>query len=534
MRLLLLCLLVGSFSTTQAQPNILLLIADDLGYSDVGCYGGEISTPNIDALAAKGVQFSRFHTSPSCAPTRAMLLSGSDNHTAGMGRQGISSNNYGYEGYLTDRIVTIPQVLKKAGYHTYIAGKWHVGYEKENWPRRKGFERSFVMLTGAGNHYDDQGLFKSYPTTPYVQDGRPARWPKGAYSTTFYTDKLIEFIHMAKDDGKPFFGMLSYTSPHWPLQVDEKYWRKYEGRYAAGYEQLRQARFDSLKSRGLIPSDMEMPEPHPDMRPWDALTEEEQLAEARKMELYAGMVDNLDSNIGRLLQYLRENGLYDNTLIIFMSDNGAAANDYYTHKNLGPFLQAHFSDKYEDMGEPHSFISYGLPWAEASSVPFKNFKTRATEGGLVAPLIISGPGVDSVGYISDAFVTVTDLAPTFYEVAGATYPTEWNGHEPTELIGESMEDLLAGIETDVHDEDYTWGMEHNQRSFIIKGEWKLVNDAWPHDPTAFELYNIIKDPAEQNDMSQKKARIFREMKESWDAYIASQKVIFGPLPGDDE
>ena len=303
-----------------------------------------------------------------------MLLSGNDNHIAGMGIQGETYSEFGYEGHLSDRIVTIPQVLRGAGYQTYMAGKWHLGLRPEDNPHRKGFDRSYVLLRGAGNHFDDQGVFEDTPVSLYTEDGKPARWPEGIYSTDFYTSKLIQYIEEDRDEGRPFFAFAAFTSPHWPLQVKKRFWKKYENRYDGGYEALRESRMESLKRAGMIPEDASMPPWHPRVEPWDSLNPEQQREEARKMELYAGMVDNLDYNIGRLLDYLKDIGEFENTLIVFMSDNGAAAEDFYHHPRYGPFIREHFNEAYERMGEPDSFISYGPQWAEAGSAPFLLFQ----------------------------------------------------------------------------------------------------------------------------------------------------------------
>ncbi|MFK5974858.1 MAG: arylsulfatase [Flavobacteriaceae bacterium] len=452
------------------RPNILLLVADDLGYADLGCYGGDIETPNIDNLAALGIRFSRFHTSPLCAPTRAMLLSGTDNHIAGMGIQSNQNTGFGYEGKLTDRIVTIPALLRANGYHTYMAGKWHLGRDSLSNPFSKGFERSFVNIRGAGNHYDDQGLFEEDPITPYFEDGKPATWNKGDYSTDFYTDKLIEYIDLNKDDKKPFFCFAAYTSPHWPLQVDEKYWKKYEGRYDDGYEKLKERRLESLKKAGMIPKDAVLPPNHEKVIPWDSLSLDEKKKESRKMELYAGMVDNLDYNIGRIIQHLKDIGQFENTLIVFMSDNGAAAEDFYYHPSLGPFIREHFNDDYETMGQPNSFISYGPQWAEAGSSPFRHYKGLTTQGGINAPMIIAGPNIERKNEIHDEFVTLMDLAPTFYEVAQATYPEKFEGNEIYPLKGNSLMPFVSGKSNQIHSSEYVFGLEHNNLAMIRKGD----------------------------------------------------------------
>lgn len=511
------------------RHNILLLVADDLGYADLGCYGGDIETPNIDNLAANGIRFSRFHTSPLCAPTRAMLLSGNDNHIAGMGNMFVFNENFGYEGRLTNRIVTIPALLRKAGYHTYMAGKWHLGKDSVSNPFNKGFDRSFVNLTGGGNHYNDQGLFAEGPVTPYTEDGKPAKWKNGNYSTDFFTDKLIEYINSNKEDKKPFFAFAAFTSPHWPLQVDEKYWKKYEGRYDVGYEKLKEIRLESLKKVGMIPEDAVLPPSHEKVKPWNSLSANEKKKESRKMELYAGMVDNLDYNIGRLIQYLKDNGLYENTLIVFMSDNGAAAEDFYYDQEYGPFLREHFKDDYENMGKPNSFVSYGPQWAEAGSSPFKYFKEFTTEGGINTPMIISGPDITKKNEISDEFVTLMDLAPTFYEVAQTTYPEKFEGNDLYPLKGNSLIPFLTGKTEQIHSSNYVFGLEHNNRAMIRKGDWKITNITSPFLEENFKLYNLSQDLAEQNDLKESEPEKYRELIEEWKKFSTDIKAQF-PLP----
>lgn len=511
------------------RPNILLLVADDLGYADPGCYGGDIETPNIDSLAASGLRFSRFHTSPLCAPTRSMLLSGNDNHIAGMGVQSLVTAEFGYEGKLSDRIVTIPQVLSESGYHTYMAGKWHLGMNQADDPHQKGFEHSFVLLHGAGNHYNDQGLFKQYPVSLYREDGRPAKWEEGRYSTDFYTDKLIEYIEQHRGDGRPFFAFAAYTSPHWPLQVDEKFSKKYRGRYEDGYEALRIKRLASLKQAGMVHIAATLPSLNPRVKPWNSLSEAEKRKEARKMELYAGMVDNLDHNIGRLIQYLKRIGEFERTVVLFMSDNGAAAEDFYYNDTYGPFIREHFNDDYENMGRPNSFISYGPQWAEAGSAPFKNFKGHVTEGGLTAPMILSGPGINRKNEIYHDLVTVMDIAPSFYQLAGVKYPEKYGSRDVYPLKGKSVIDMAAGRSESVHDKDYVFGLEHNGRAMLRKGQWKIVNEQRPFTPEGFMLYDLSQDPEENEDLKEKVPEKYRELLEEWTKFSREIKVRF-PAP----
>jgi arylsulfatase len=516
-----LCLLFSACanqSEEAIQPNILLIVADDFGYTDLSAFGGDIDTPNLDTLIKSGVTFSGFHTAPFCAVTRAMLLSGNDNHIAGMGSQDLRTGVFGYEGHLTDRIIPIPQLLREAGYSTGMAGKWHLGKRPEDNPARKGFDYSYTILDGGGNHYSDLGIFPDVPVSEYTENGESVGWPEDAYSTDFYTDRLIDYIDEAIARDQPFFSFAAYTTPHWPLQVDPDYWKKYEGRYDNGYEALRLKRFNRMKELGFLPEDEEMPDLHPRVEPWDNLSAEEQRAEARKMELYAGMVDNMDHNIGRLITHLKEIGEYENTLILFLSDNGAAAEDFYHHPYFGPFLQEHYTEEYELMGTEESFISYGPQWAEAGASPFKYFKGYTTQGGINTPLVIAGPAVSHKGEVVHAFSTVMDLAPTFYELAGIEYPVSFNGEEVYPLRGSSLVPLLHGSGQTVHPDDYVFPLEHRGFVQVRKGDWKLVNIEIPFDEANFELYDLSEDRGEQNDVKDLYPEVYRDLLEEWHAY----------------
>lgn len=506
-------------------PNILLIVADDLGYSDLGCFGGEINTPVIDGLAEQGIRFSRFYTSPICSPTRAMLLSGNDNHIAGIGVQNYRSDQFGYEGELSDRIVPIPELLRQAGYNTYISGKWHLGMGPENDPVRKGFDKSYVSILGASNHFNGNGLLMDEPNI-YTENGKPASWPDGRFSSDVYTDKLIEFLRSGEQDGKPFFAFAAYTAPHWPLQVEDRYRMKYEGRYDDGYETLRQERMDALKSAGIIPPDVRLPELHPLVTPWDSLSAEQKQTEARKMELYAGMVDNLDENVGRLISYLKESGKYENTLIIFMSDNGAGDEDYYNHEYFSDFLQERYDNSFENMGSASSFVSCGPPWAEASTAPFRYFKGYLTEGGIRAPMILTGPLVKRHGIIHDGLVTVMDLAPTFYQAAGADYP-ETDRIYP--LTGKSLLPYASAATNQIHAPDYRFALEHNGRTMLQQADWKLMQNDYPLTLEKFELYNLQDDLGEQENLENSEPARYDQLLQAWDHFY---RVIHGMLPPD--
>jgi arylsulfatase len=496
------------------RPNILLIVADDLAYADLGIHGSDIYTPSIDGLAAKGILFTQFHTAPLCAPTRAMLLSGNNNHVAGMARQHRSDlaghSVPGYEASLSDRIAPLPRLLRDAGYHTYTVGKWHLGLTAETSPHAAGFNRSFSLLDGAGTHFDDTGYSEGGST--YWEDEEFAEYSVGRYSTDVYTDRLIEFIDSDKDDGRPFFAFAAYTSPHWPLQVPDDYLDLYAGQYDDGYDVLRERNFAALKAAGIIPPESRLPPRNNAIPLWEELNADDKRRESRKMELYASMVDNLDDHIGRLLGYLKKVGLYENTLIVFMSDNGAAAEDFY---NEGPYtehIRAHFDNSYETMGTARSFVSYDDPWAEAGSAPFARRKGYTREGGIVAPMIMAGPGVARVGTIDSTYVTVMDMAPTFLEIAGAQYPDD-DSVRP--MLGESMSGFIAGEAETVHQSDYVTTLYHGGRAYLRQGNWKIANLEPPFAEDDFELFDLSIDPGETNDLAESHPDKYKEMLELW-------------------
>lgn len=498
----------------DTRPNFLLIVADDLGYADLGVYGSSIRTPNIDALADQGMRFTSFHTSPMCSPTRSMLLSGNNNHVAGVGRQSpyepLRDDQAGYEGYLSDRIVPLPRVLQAAGYHTYMAGKWDLGTEQEHSPKVAGFERSFGLIDGAANHFDGRGLENA--ASIYREDGQLIDWPDGAYSTALYTDKLIEFIGSNQDDGKPFFAYAAYTSPHWPLQVPNDERNRYAGQYEQGYDALRKENFEALKTANILAANATLPPRNPAVLPWDELSPELQQQESRKMELYAAMVANLDDHVGRLIGYLKNQGLYENTLIVFMSDNGAAGNDFYNDGPYVDYIREHHPAPFEAWGGPDSFVSYAIPWAEAGSAPFKRYKGFSTEGGIVAALIIAGPSVAAADQINRSYLTVMDLAPTLIELAGAHYPDD-GSVQP--MRGSSLLPLLRGEVDTVHSADYVTTLFHRNMAFVRQGPWKLTAIDTPFEEKHFQLYNLDTDLGETTDLSRQYPEKREKLLELW-------------------
>jgi arylsulfatase A-like enzyme len=431
----------------------------------------------------------------------------------------------GYEGHLSDRIIPIPALLKEAGYHTYIAGKWHLGKREEDSPFAKGFERSFTLLQGGGNHFNNIGIELKDTLSTYREDGKLVDYPEGEYSTEVYTNKLMEFIKGGIKDQKPFFAFAAYTSPHWPLQVPEDYIDRYAGNYDMGYDSLRVLRFASLKKAGMIAKNATLPPRLGFITPWDSLSEEVKKMESRKMELYAAMIDNLDHHVGRLIEFLKAEGLYDNTIIIFMSDNGAANNDFYNEDWSRDFLRSRYENTLENMGRPNSFVSYGPQWAQAGAAPFNRYKSFTTEGGMIAPFIISGKNIPITGEIKDTYFTVMDLAPTFYELAGATYPGNLGTPQTRPLLGKSILTHVVDGTDFIHDNNYGVGLGHRGHVFYRKGNWKIVQLGGPSDERKMMLFNLAEDLGETTDLSKVHPEKFDAMLKEWRDYMKENGIL---------
>ncbi len=543
-----------------SRPNILLIVADDLGQTDLGAYGSEIRTPNLDRLAARGTLLTRYYTAPLCAPTRAMLLSGTDPHRAGEGLmdrrvEGVD----GYEGYLNHRVVSLATRLKAAGYHTYMAGKWHLGYQDDQSAATHGFERSFTLLAGGASHFDLTGA--GGVAAPYRDDGTlVTTLPKGFYSTTHYTDRMLGYLEQDAADGRPFFAYLAYTAPHWPMQAPDEDVARQRGRYDAGFEVLRQQRFAACKARGFAPADAQLPNLPADYSPWSAMTADQRARSSRAMEVYAAMVERMDAEIGRVLDYLGRSGRLDNTLIMFQSDNGAEGGfDRGPTANDGIALDA--------IGRPGSWVYIGRGWAEAQSAPYFLQKFYAAEGGIRVPAFVYAPrlGVPA-GRRSDALLTASDVAPTFLELAGAEASAPAGRTDALPITGRSFAAILRGEEgwSPRGDTDVV-GWEHQGNAALRRGEWKLLwvtpavlpplspgsgplrgpglpgsssrredieRGASRGDPLGkggpWMLFNLREDPAELHDLSARHPDIKAQMLAEWARYVRENGVLVQP------
>ncbi|MCZ0963855.1 arylsulfatase [Paracoccus benzoatiresistens] len=513
----------GAAHAQDKRPNILLIVADDAGYADLGSFGGEIQTPNLDALAATGVRFTQFTASATCSPSRSMLLSGTDNHLAGLGNMAEfmapnQTGNPGYEGYLNERVAPVSELLAEAGYDTFMAGKWHMGEEPDQWPAARGFQRDLTLIPGGGSHLDDMwGAEGQRQTYTYNGEQLKALRP-GFHSSVDYTQGIIANIDEHRDEGRPFFAYLALQAPHDPFQLPPDWRDRYRGRYDQGYDAVRAARIERMKQLGILDPEATVFPRLPNVPAWDDLSEEQKRESARRMELYAAMVEHMDSNIGKLIGYLKTSGLYDDTLIFFMSDNGPEGNVM----NMGPPWD---NTRIETWGEKGTFIQYGPAWAQVSAGPFRMFKGFLTEGGIRVPLIVAGNGVAGGARTSDAFAHVKDIPATILDLAGVSYPDTSDQAPVAPLQGKSLAPILGGGSEPVHDAADWTGWELFGNRAIRKGDWKLLQLCAPFGSGDWQLYDLRADPAETRDLASQHPKIRDELAGYWDDYSRQNNVI---------
>lgn len=558
------------------RPNFLVIVADDLGFSDVGCFGSEIRTPNIDRIAQDGVRFTDFHAAAACSPTRAMIMTGTDHHIAGLGNliewTNISGQNGpkgsqmstapqrgmpGYEGYLNERVAALPELLRDAGYHTLMAGKWHLGLTPERSPHQRGFDRSLAHLPACSNHYAFEPQLQGADETPtfleasYIalhmeDDQYVKKLPEGWYSSDGYGEKMVDYLkdwHKAntetdkKDEDRPFFAYLPFTAPHWPLQAPREYIDHYRGVYDEGPDVLRQKRLQRLKELGMIRDDVEA---HPvvaeEIKEWADYTPSEQKLSCTAMEVYAGMVEAIDANVGKVVDYLSSIGELDNTFVCFMSDNGAegAAYEAYPLVQSGvlPHLQRYYDNSLDNLGNYNSFIWYGPRWAQAATAPSRLYKAYTTEGGVRVPFVARFPrnGKEAShatnNSITDQFATVMDLAPSILDMAGVSHPAPtYQNREIVPMRGKSFYPWATGTNPRIHEKDFIQGWETCGRAALRFGDWKIVYIPKPKGPERWQLYNLREDPGEIHDLAEKDPNRLNQLLKLWDQYVLETGVI---------
>ncbi|UCS91713.1 arylsulfatase [Echinicola marina] len=501
----------------QKKPNIILIMSDDMGYSDLGCYGGEINTPNLDKLAKNGLQFTQFYNSARCCPTRASLMTGLHPHQTGIGHMTNppdhpKGHNYGipsYEGSLNKQCVTIAQVLKPAGYHTLMTGKWHLGTDFEDWPLQRGFDKFYGFIPGAGN------FFK--PTPPrgitYMNESISITDPD-FYTTDAFTDKAIQFIDeaQAEDEDKPFFLYLAYNAPHWPLQAPAEDVEKYRGKYMQGWGKLREERYARMKAMGLIDPEWELTAQ--DARSWKSLDPAKKDEMDHRMAIYAAMVDRMDQNIGRLVDYLEKRGELDNTMIVFLNDNGACAE--VDELGSGPASQLGTKEGY--------LLSYGRAWANASNTPYREYKHWLHEGGMATPFIVHWPAgiARSENNKVRQYAYLPDIMATFSALAGAEYPQAFQGNAVAPLQGKSLLSTLNETTKPVHEEAIFF--EHEGKKAVREGKYKLVSKWNKNREYNWELYDMEVDRTETNDLAKSMPEKVDRLSKLWLAWADEMGV----------
>ena len=526
----------GPKTATHAQkrPNIVLMLADDWGFSDVGSFGSEIATPHLDALAQRGTRFSNFHVSASCSPTRAMLLTGVDNHLNGVGnmRESIPQAHVGKPGYLSvldTNVVTVANLLRDSGYHTYASGKWHVGKEQHNLPPARGFERSIVQGdSGSDNWLTAQRYLDLTDKVYWFEDGKPANMPTQYYSSEYFVDRAIEFIQGGAGDGKPFFTYLAFQANHIPVQAPKEFIDRYAGKYKDGWTSLREKRRDRAISLGLIPKNTPMVKMKTTEN-WDTLTDANKAVQARRMEVYAGMAEAMDHHVGRLVAYLKASGQFDNTVFMFLSDNGAEASDPYAVLSAKLWLDWYYSSDIKDLGARGAYSVIGPSWASAAASPLSTYKFYSGEGGIRVPLIISGlPGM-AVNNIHQSFTHVKDIAPTLLDMALVPRNTgSYNGQKVEPMTGTSLMPVLTGGADRAHPVDEAIGYELSGNQALFKGDLKLIKVIPPVGDGLWHLFNIRTDPGEVHDLATQMPEEFKTMQLQYAEYAQANGVL--PMP----
>ncbi|WP_341839896.1 arylsulfatase [Chitinophaga caseinilytica] len=505
------------FAQSQPKkPNIILIMVDDMGYSDLGSYGSEIRTPNLDRLAKEGLRLREFYNNSICAPTRASLLTGQYQHKAGVGYFDVNLGLPAYQGFLNRQSLTIGEVLRQNGYSTLLSGKWHVGNDSTSWPVQRGFDRFFGVIGGGANYFDPEPMplgGRAYPVV-LLENNRRIKPAAGSY---YFTDEItrhaVDFLDEQHKSGKPFFLYLAYTAPHWPLQALPEDIAKYKGRYDIGWDSLRSERLARQRQLGLLPAGQTIAPRDSSVPDWDNLTFDQQQLWKAKMEVFAAMVDRMDQGVGQVLTKLKALGADDNTLIVFISDNGAPAEDV-----------AHFGQKAGrnsgPVGTAGSFESQGKNWSFVSNSPFRAFKNNMYEGGISSPFIAWFPGKVPQGAIAKGTGHLIDLAPTFYEIAGAKYPSTFNGTTPNKLAGVSLAGLLFNNREIDPERPIFWERAGNRA--VRKGKWKLVSG---YPQYRWELYDLEKDRGETIDVAQQNRQVVNELSAAYFQWAEQTGVV---------
>ena len=523
-------------TATVERPNIVLVLADDLGFTDVASYGSEISTPTIDALAQQGVSFTNYHTAANCAPARAMLLTGVDAHIAGVPNipemlAPEQQRHAHYQGVLGSNVVTVATLLEGAGYHTYMSGKWHLGTGPGQLPSERGFERTVALADSGADNWEQRPYIPLYDKANWYADGKEYQLPEDFYSSRFLVDKTIEFIASNIDDGRPFFAYLPFQAVHIPVQAPQEFIDRYMGVYDGGWDELREQRRVRAMALGIIPADSNMGRMST-TADWDALDADQRRYQAKRMAVYAAMVEAMDYNLGRLVDYLKAQGQYDNTIIIFTSDNGAEASGPADAESFiarrGPAALGYHTD-YERLGLKGSYNTISPSFASAAASPLAFYKFYAGEGGMRVPLIVAGAGLPLQGVLNNAFSFVTDITPTILSFAGVAPPAgRYRGRPVEPIIGRELQPLLFGGAERVYGSEDTVGYELAGHAALFQGDYKILFNRGPLSDGQWHLYNIVQDPGETTDLASVEPARLQRMLTAYERYARDNQVL--PVP----
>lgn len=533
--IIILCL-VGFFSPVFAQsvkddpsdrPNIVMILVDDSALMDFGVYGGEAETPNIDALAARGAMFTQYRTSPLCSPTRAMLLTGLDNHKTGIATipEVAPAEQKGQPGYsmaFEEGVLTIGDRLKTAGYRTFLSGKWHLGEAADEMPQNHGFDRSFALAASGADNWDDKSYMPYYFDAPWFEDGVEASLPEDFYSSKFIVDKMMSYLETT-DQAKPFLAYLPFQAIHIPVQAPPEFTAKYKGRFDDGWHVLRKQRHKRAQALGLIRGGAPLAPMPDDARQWESLSKQEQALYAARMEVNAGMLDAMDHHIGRFVSYLKETGQYENTIFVITSDNGPEPNRGDHDKRLAIWMKLNgYHINMDGMGEAGSWGFIGTEWALAASSPGSLYKFYATEGGVRAPLIMAGPCISPRK--TNAPAMVTDVTPTLLDLVGA--PAADASSIP--VTGRSLAPVLSGERSSVYAADEIRAIEVSGNSALYRGDYKILRSVPPVGDGKWRLFNLANDPGEAKDLSAENPELMQSLLSDYADYSAEMGVLEMP------
>ena len=527
-------LLLGLAALTHAseddlRPNVVVILVDDAGLTDFAPFGGEAQMPNIQTLADRGSKFSNYHTSPLCAPSRAMLLTGIDNHRTGIATipEVLSENQVdqpGYSMFFEPGVRTLADRLKAAGYGTYMTGKWHLGGREKDLPNGHGFDRSFALDASGADNWEQKPYMGYYDFAPWYEDGKPADLPEDFYSSKFIVDRMINYLDADKQSKQrqPFFSYLAFQAIHIPVQAPREITDRYNGVYDQGWHKLRESRQQRAIELGLIPADAPLAKIPANSQDWESLSAEDKALYARAMQVQAAMLESMDTHIGRFLEYLKVRGELDNTLFIVTSDNGPEPSYPLAVSGMQQWMRLNgYNHSIDNLGEKGSMVAIGPEWANASASPLNMFKFYAAEGGIRVPLIIAGPAIAQQTW-QPAMTMVTDITPTVLDYLEISDQQA----NAVAITGRSMMPLLEGSASAIYGDDEAIGMEVSGNSALIKGDYKLTRNTPPHGDNIWRLYNLAVDPGESHDLRAQQPQRYNQMMADYSLY----ETEFGVIP----